>query len=55
MFKLADVNSDNEIDENSDELHRQSTFNNGLQQLSGYLFLLIKVFIGATTEIIVAT
>jgi hypothetical protein len=37
MFKLADVNTNNETDENSDWLHRQSTFDNSKQQLSGYL------------------
>ena len=31
MFKLADVNTHNETDENSDWLYRQSTYSNGLQ------------------------
>ena len=39
MFKLADVNTPNETDKNSDRLHRQSTYSNGLQQLSGYLLV----------------
>jgi len=38
MFKLADANTHNETDKNSDWLHRQSTYSNGLQQLLGYLF-----------------
>jgi hypothetical protein len=37
MFKLADANTNNETDENSDWFHRQSTFGNSKQQLSGYL------------------
>ena len=37
MFELADGNTTNEMDENSDWLHRQSTYSNGLQQLSGCL------------------
>jgi len=47
MFKLADANTNNETNKNSDW--------QWLTTIIRLLILLIKVFIGATTEIIVAT
>jgi len=38
MFKLADGNTTNGMDENSDKLHMHSTNSNGANELSGYLF-----------------
>jgi len=47
MFKLADANTNNETNKNSDW--------QWLTTIIRLLILLIKVFIGAATEIIVAT